>query len=199
MEKEMAVNLQKGQRISLEKESGQKLKNVFMGLGWDVAKKGGFFKKLLGNGGDDIDLDASCLMFDKNKQLVDVVYFGHLDSEDGSIHHTGDNLTGEGEGDDEVINVDLDRIPPNVQYLVFTVSSYRGQTFNEIENAFCRLVDANTGKEIANYTITGGGDYTALLMTKLYRHNGEWKLQALGEATNARTAQDLVNPSVAIL
>lgn len=195
----MAVNLQKGQRISLEKESGQKLSKVFMGLGWDVAKKGGFFSKLLGQGGGDIDLDASCLMFDKDKQLVDVVYFGNLNSSDGSIHHTGDNLTGEGEGDDEVINVDLDRIPPNVQYLVFTVSSYQGQTFNEIENAFCRLVDASTGKEIANYTITGGGDFTALLMTKLYRHNGEWKLQAVGESTNAKTARDLVQPSVAIL
>lgn len=194
----MGVNLQKGQRISLEKESGQKLQKVFMGLGWDVAKKGGFLGKLLGRGGD-IDLDASCLMFDKNKRLVDVVYFGNLNSSDKSVQHTGDNLTGEGEGDDEVINVDLARLSPDVEYLVFTVSSYRGQNFNEIENAFCRLVDANTGKEIANYTITGGGNYTAMLMTKLYRHNGEWKLQAVGESTNAKTARDLVQPAAAIL
>lgn len=193
----MSVSLVKGQRISLEKEAGAPLSRVFMGLGWDVAKKGGLLGKLMG--GSSIDLDASCLLFDKNKQLVDIVYFGQLNSKDGSIRHSGDNLTGEGEGDDEVINVDLDRVSPNVEYLVFTVCSYRGQTFNQVENAFCRLVDSSGDKEIAKFTITGGGDYTGMLMAKLYRHNGEWKMQALGDHANARTAKDLVAPSVAIL
>lgn len=193
----MSVNLVKGQRISLEKEAGGSLSKVFMGLGWDVAKKGGFLGKLVGGG--SIDLDASCLLFDKNRQLVDIVYFGHLASNDGSIRHSGDNLTGEGEGDDEVINVDLDKVAPNVEYLVFTVCSYRGQTFNQVENAFCRLVDASGGKEIAKFVITGGGDYTAMLMAKLYRHNGEWKMHALGDHANAKTANDLVGPAVAAL
>lgn len=196
----MSVNLVKGQRISLEKESGNKLHKIFMGLGWDaVQKKSGMLGRLFGGGAGDIDLDASCVMFDKDKKPVDLVYFSHLTSKDRAVRHTGDNLTGEGDGDDEVINVDLDNVSPDIHYLVFTVCSFRGQTFNEVENAFCRLVDAGTGKEIASYGITGGGNHTAMLMAKLYRRNGEWKMQALGESANARTADELVKPILAIL
>lgn len=192
----MAVNLVKGQKISLEKDG--KLDKVFMGLGWDMAKSSGA-KGLLGRflgGGEprSIDLDASCAMFDKDKNLVDVVYFGHLQSNDRSVQHSGDNLTGEGEGDDEVIRVNLSKVPANVQSLVFTVSSYQGQTFDQIENASCRLVDDNSGKEIANLTITGGGAYTGLIMTKLYRHGGEWKMAAIGEPMQSKTVADLVEP-----
>ena len=187
----MSVNLEKGQRISLEKNGS--LNKVFMGLGWDVAQKssGGFFGKLLGSRASDIDLDASCVLLDAQKNVLDIVYFGQLQSRDGSVMHTGDNLTGEGEGDDEVINVNLSMIPAQVQYLVFTVSSNRGQTFDQIANAFCRLVDANTNQELARYTISGGGSFTGLIMACIYRHNNEWKMRAIGESGQSTTAHDL--------
>lgn len=186
----MGVSLVKGQKISLEKESGTRLSAVFMGLGWDAVKKKGFLG--FGGGSGEIDLDASCVMFDEAKQPVDVVYFGHLESDDGSVLHSGDNLTGEGEGDDEVINVDLGRVPANVHHLVFTVNSFRGQTFDEVENAFCRLVNAADGREIARYGLSGGGAHTAMIMARLYRHNGEWKMAAIGEPTSGQTVAALV-------
>lgn len=191
----MSVSLIKGQKISLDKESGHTLNKVFMGLGWDAAKKGGFLGRLMGG---NIDLDASCVLFSADKQLLDVVYFGQLKSKDGSIRHSGDNLTGAGEGDDEVIYVTLADIPAEVNYLVFTVNSYRGQSFNEVANAYCRLVD-DRNTEIARYTISGGGDYTAMIMAKLYRHNGEWKMQAVGESMRGRTVADMIGPITAIL
>lgn len=191
----MSVSLIKGQKISLDKESGHTLNKVFMGLGWDAAKKGGFLGRLMGG---NIDLDASCVLFSADKQLLDVVYFGQLKSKDGSIRHSGDNLTGAGEGDDEVIYVTLADIPAEVNYLVFTVNSYRGQSFNEVANAYCRLVD-DRNAEIARYTISGGGDYTAMIMAKLYRHNGEWKMQAVGESMRGRTVADMIGPITAIL
>ena len=119
----MAVTLTKGQKISLEKESGGALTRVVMGLGWDpVKKKTGFFSKKPAS----IDLDASCVLFDENKSNLDSVSFKQLKSKDGSITHTGDNLTGEGEGDDEQIIVNLDQVPERVKYLVFTVNSFQG-------------------------------------------------------------------------
>ncbi|MDR2076938.1 MAG: TerD family protein [Desulfovibrio sp.] len=189
----MSVTLVKGQKISLAKEGGGALTKVVMGLGWDaVQPKKGFLGSLFGRGQTTIDLDASCALFDQNKQPVDFVWFRQLQSRDGSIVHTGDNLTGEGEGDDEQIIVDLSRVPPDVIYLVFTVNSFRGQTFNEVENAFCRLEDCSTGKELARYTLSGGGDYTAMIMAKLYRHQGEWKMHALGEPTNGQVVEQLL-------
>lgn len=195
----MAVNLTKGQKISLEKEAGGGLTKVVMGLGWDMAKKsggGGLFSMFGGGSSSDpIDLDASCLMFDDAKNLQDAVYFGQLKSKDGSINHTGDNLTGEGDGDDEQIIVDLSRVPGNVKTLVFTVSSFRGQTFDQVANAFCRIVNQANGKEIAKYALSTQGPHTAQIMAKLYRHNGEWKMAALGENCSGRTFRDML-PSV---
>lgn len=193
----MTISLQKGQGISLTKNDGSSLTKVFLGTGWDVAKSsgGGFFGKLLGGGSDSIDLDASVIMFDANKQFVDNVYFGQLKSRDGSIVHSGDNLTGEGDGDDEVINVDLTRVPSNVQSLVFTISSFRGQNFSKVANAFCRLVDATNNTEIAKYNLSQQGDYTALIIAKIYRHNGEWKMKALGETCQGRTL-DQMKPTI---
>ncbi|MDR1872566.1 MAG: TerD family protein [Deltaproteobacteria bacterium] len=184
----MAISLVKGQKISLDKESGGGLNKVIMGLGWDPIKKKGFFSKKAVN----IDLDASCCLFDENKTPLDVVYFGQLNSKDGSIVHTGDNLTGEGEGDDEQIIVNLSKVPANVKYLVFTVNSYQGQTFDSVENAYCRLVDDRGQKEIARYTLTGGGAHTGLIMAKLYRHQNEWKMHALGDNANGKTVADLI-------
>ena len=188
----MAVNLQKGQKISLEKEAGGTLTSVVMGLGWDVAKKKGLF----GFGREQsIDLDASCIIFDDNNNPIDLVYFGQLASRDGSVQHSGDNRTGEGDGDDEQIAVALNRIPANVKTLVFTVSNYTGQNFSQVENAYCRLVDGQTGKEIARYDLSAQGNHTAQIMAKVYRHNGEWKMHAIGENSQGATP-DLILPKI---
>ena len=187
----MAVNLQKGQKISLEKEAGGALSRVTMGLGWDVAQKRGFFG-FGGGPGEAIDLDASCVLFDEASRPLDVVWFRQLKSRDGSILHTGDNRTGAGEGDDEQIIVDLRSVPPQVKSLVFTVNSFTGQNFSTVENAFCRIFDTNSGKEIARYDLSVQGSHTAQIMAKLYRHNGEWKMHAIGENGTGRTFDDLM-------
>jgi tellurium resistance protein TerZ len=187
----MAVNLQKGQKISLDKEAGTGLTKVIMGLGWDVAKK----KSFLGFGGGagaDIDLDTSCLMFDEQSQMVDIVWFRQLQSKDGSIKHSGDNRTGAGEGDDEQIVVDLTRIPANVKSLVFTVNSFTGQNFSQVENAYCRIVNAGNNQEVARYNLSCQGNHSAQIMAKVYKHNGEWKMHALGENGNGRTFEELM-------
>ena len=187
----MAVNLQKGQKISLEKEAGGALSRVTMGLGWDVARSKGFFG-FGGGKGDAIDLDASVVMFDETGRAVDVVWFRQLNSRDGSIVHTGDNRTGAGDGDDEQIIVDLRSVPPNVKSLVFTVNSFTGQDFSKVANAFCRIFDTSSSKEIARYDLSVQGSHTAQIMAKLYRHNGEWKMHAIGENANGRTFDDLM-------
>ena len=195
----MSVNLSKGQKISLEKEAGGALSQIKMGLGWDVGaapqKSGGFLGGLFGGGGSaggSIDLDASCIMLDANKQMVDAIWFGQLQSKDSSILHTGDNRTGAGDGDDEVINVNLSRIPDHVQALVFTVNSFTGQTFATVNNAFCRLVNASNNSEVARYDLSAQGSHTALILAKIYRHNGEWKMHAIGETASGRTFHDLM-------
>ncbi len=186
----MGVNLSKGQKISLEKEAGGQLTQIVMGLGWDVVKKKGFMG--LFGGETEIDLDASCIMFDINNQAVDAIWFKQLGSQDGSIQHTGDNRTGAGDGDDEQIKVDLSRVPASVKTLIFVVNSFTGQTFAQVENAFCRVVNQANGQEVARYNLTGQGSHTAQVMAKLYRHNNEWKMQAIGEYANGRTFQDLM-------
>lgn len=186
----MAVNLTKGQKISLEKESGGGLSRIVMGLGWDAKKKGGFFG--LGAKDQSIDLDASCILFDEGRQPLDAVWFRQLQSQDGSIHHTGDNRTGDGDGDDEQIVVDLGRVPAGVKSLVFVVNSFTGQNFSQIENAFCRVVNAANGKELARYNLSCNGAHTAMVMAKVYRHSGEWKMHAIGENTSGRTFQEMM-------
>jgi tellurium resistance protein TerZ len=193
----MAISLAKGQKISLEKEAGGTLTRICMGLGWDAAKKGGVLG--LFSSTQEIDLDASCLMFDGAKNLVDTVWFRQLRSNDGSIIHTGDNRTGAGEGDDEQIMVDLTRVPAEVQALVFTVNSFTGQTFNSVANAYCRMVNTANNKEIARYTLSGGGNHTAQIMAKVYRHNGEWKMHAIGEPSSGRTFHDMMPQIITFL
>lgn len=184
----MAISLQKGQKISLEKESGQPLSRVIMGLGWDAVKK----KSLFGGGGGSIDLDASCVMFGADNKVVDTIWFRQLKSRDGSVTHTGDNTTGDGEGDDEQIIVDLTKVPENVKSLVFTVCSFTGQTFDSVENAYCRLVNGADQKEIARYTLGAQGPHTAQIMAKVYKHNNEWKMHAIGEPAHGRTIEQLI-------
>jgi tellurium resistance protein TerZ len=186
----MSVNLSKGQKISLDKEAGSALSNITMGLGWDAVKSKGFFG--FGAKTEAVDLDASCVLFDDNNHSVDVVWFRQLKSRDGSIVHTGDNRTGAGDGDDEQINVDLSRVPANVKSLVFTVNSFTGQNFAQVQNAYCRIVNAANGQEVARFDLSVQGAHTAQIMAKLYRHNGEWKMHAIGENGSGRTFDDLM-------
>src|SRR5471030_1863058 len=190
----MTVSLSKGQKISLEKEAGGALGRVTMGLGWDAIKTKGFLA--FGSKTEAVDLDASCVMFDEGHRPVDVIFFRQLKSKDGSIVHTGDNRTGAGDGDDEQINVDLSKVPPQVKSLVFTVNSFTGQNFSQVENAYCRILNAANQQEIARFNLSVQGAHTAQIMAKLYRHNGEWKMHAIGENGNGRTFDDLM-PQIA--
>lgn len=176
------VNLVKGQKISLEKPGGGSLTKVFMGLGWDPAA-----------GEDDIDLDASCICLDSSKNVIDTIYFGNLNGASGSIIHSGDNLTGDGDGDDEVINVDLSKVPSNIESLVFTINSFQGQTFNDVANCFARLVDSSSHKELCIFKLAEKGANNAVIMCRIYRYNGQWKFSAMGNPASGRTASDLVN------
>lgn len=198
----MSISLSKGQTISLEKDGGGGLTKVFMGCGWDPAQpeKKGFLGGIFGGGKvDEIDLDASVIMFDGEKTPIDVVWFQQLSSQDGSIEHGGDNLTGEGDGDDEIIYVNLAGMARNVKYLVFTVNSFRGQTFNEVDNAFARLVDDTTGKEICRYELTEQGSHTGVIMASMEETSDGWKMTAHGIRADGRSVQDLANAAVAVL
>lgn len=193
------VSLAKGQTVTLEKRGGGGLSKVAMGLGWDVRKAGGFFAKLTGGGGGDIDLDASCLVFDGNGRMIDQVWFRQLASQDGSIVHSGDNLTGAGDGDDETISVDLTRLPATAQSLIFTVNSFRGDTFDRIENAYCRVVDSTTGQELVRYDLSGSGSHTGQVMARLARSGAGWAFTAVGERTSGRTFHDMMPQITAAL
>lgn len=185
----MSVNLSKGQRVSLAKSGGGSLTQVRMGLGWDATKTKGFFGKAKEQ---SIDLDASCLLFDAAGSLVDQVWFAQLVSKDGSVQHTGDNRSGAGDGDDESIVVDLPRLPASVANLVFTVNSFTGQDFSQIDNAFCRLIDETTGGELARYELSGSGQHNAQIMAKVTREGSGWAMTAIGAIASGRTVSALV-------
>jgi tellurium resistance protein TerZ len=185
----MSVSMSKGQKISLSKDGGGQLTRVKMGLGWDAAESKGLFGKKKSK---SIDLDASCLLLDADRNVADTVWFRQLKSKDGSIVHTGDNLTGAGEGDDESIIVELGKVPAAVQTLVFTVNSFSAQGFSEVLNAFCRLVDETNGNEVARFDLSAQGSHTAMVMAKVYRHGGEWKMAALGDPGQGKTVKDLI-------
>ncbi|GAA2588540.1 TerD family protein [Dactylosporangium fulvum] len=185
----MSVSLQKGQTVSLSKAGGPALTKVRMGLGWDAVKKRGLFgaRKT-----QDIDLDASCLLFDRGGALVDQVWFRQLRSAGGAVQHTGDNVTGAGEGDDESIIVDLPALPTTVQTLVFVVNSFTGQSFAQVENAYCRLVNEVNGAELARYDLSGSGPHTAQVMCKVARDRDGWAMTAIGAKGTGRTFRDLL-------
>lgn len=199
----MSINLKKGQRISLTKESNS-LSKVVVGLGWDAVEKTGG-KGLLGSlfGGqksENIDCDASVFMLNENDKVTgkdSVIYFGNLKTKDGSIQHMGDNLTGDGEGDDEQITVDLSRVPDNIHKLIFVVNIYacvkRNQHFGMIKNAFIRVVNMSDNKELMRFNLTD--DYagkTGLYVGEIYRHGKEWKFAALGEGDNSTGINDMI-------
>jgi tellurium resistance protein TerZ len=183
----MSVNMTKGQRISMTKDSGSTLSRIRMGLGWDAVKKRGLF----GSKQQEIDLDASCMVYDRSGRLLDAVWWKQLKSRDGAIVHTGDNRTGAGEGDDESIIVDLTALHPEIVTLMFVVNSFTGQNFSQIENATCRLVDSATETEIARYVLTGSGTHNSQVMAKVSREGSGWSMTAIGAVANGRTFQDL--------
>jgi tellurium resistance protein TerZ len=190
----VSINLTKGQKVSLAKRDGGSLSVVRMGLGWDAVKKRGLF----GSKSQQIDLDASALLFDTGGNLVDAVWFRQLRSQDGSVQHTGDNLTGAGDGDDETILVDLTRLSPAITQIAFVVSSFTGQDFSQIENAFCRLVDQTTGEELARFALSGSGRHNAQIMAKVGRGDGGgWTMTAIGAVASGRTFQELLPATAA--
>jgi len=192
----MSITLSKGQTVSLTKTSASTLTRVRMGLGWDAMKVRGFFG---GYKDQAIDLDASCLVFDAANNLIDQVWFNQLRSSDGAIVHTGDNTTGAGDGDDESIVVELGGVQDAATNLVFVVSSYSGESFGKIENAFCRLVDSKDETELARFDLSGSGPHTAQIMAKLTRNGTSWDMTAIGSKTNGRTIRDLIPAATAAL
>lgn len=178
----MGVSLVKGQKVDLTKGNSN-LKKIVVGLGWDVNKY---------DGQADFDLDASAFLLNANGKVrndSDFVFYGNLNHQSGAVNHTGDNLTGEGEGDDEQIKVDLSKVPSDVESIAFAITIYdaetRKQTFGQVSNAFVRIFDEETGNELIRYDL--GEDYsveTALVVGKLYRKDGEWKFEAIGSGYN---------------
>ena len=174
----MAINLTKGQKVDLTK-GNPGIKKLMVGLGWDVNAF---------DSGADFDLDAAAFMLGDNGRCPtekEFIFYGNLTHPSESIKHMGDNLTGEGEGDDEQIFVDLTKIPANVSKVAFTVTIYeaesRGQNFGQVSNSFIRIVDESTGQELIHYDL--GEDFsieTAVVVGELYKHNGEWKFNAIG-------------------
>ena len=185
------VSLTKNQAVSLTKTTGSKLSEVSIGLGWDpIKKEKGFFGKIFG-GSDAIDLDASCILLTKDREELECIFFNQLQSACGSIQHQGDNLTGEGDGDDEVIHANLAKLSDEVHYLAITVNSFRGQTFNEVENAFCRLVDKNSS-EICRYQLADKGAHTGILIASFCRQDDDWIFTAHGLPCKGRSIQEMI-------
>ena len=196
----MGVNLQKGQKVNLKKSDGQALSRIRIGLGWDPVeqKKGGLFGSIFGGSAPDIDCDASVIVCQGGRLASrdDVVYFGNPKHSSGAIRHTGDNLTGEGEGDDEQILVDLTAVPADYDKLVFVVNIYdcesRKQDFGMIANAFIRICDENTGEEFCRYNLSESyAGMTAMIFGEIYRYNGEWKFNAIGQGTKDKGLNEL--------
>ncbi len=183
------VSLQKNQTVSLMKGGRPLLSRVKMGLGWEPAYRG-----------KDIDLDASVIAFGPQRNHIDSCYFGKLQILGGAVQHSGDNLTGEGAGDDEVITVDLGRLPMEVSGLVFTVNSFSGQKFTEVAKAYCRLMDASTGEELVRFDLTSAEPQTGVMMAKLIRqYSGEWDMTAMGEFVKGRTVRGMIKPAAKAL
>ncbi|UNL85286.1 TerD family protein [Priestia koreensis] len=174
----MALSLSKGQKVDLTK-TNPGLTKVLVGLGWDTNKY---------DGGGDFDLDASVFLLDSTGRCAserDFVFYNQLEGGNGSVVHTGDNRTGEGDGDDEQIKVDLANVPASVEKISFVITIHhaneRSQNFGQVSNAFCRIVNEATNEEVIRYDL--GEDFsieTAIIVGDLYRHNGEWKFSAVG-------------------
>ena len=178
----MSVSLSKGQRVDLTK-GRPSLKNILVGLGWDINHY---------DGEADFDLDASVFMVKENDKVgkdEDFIFYGNLEHSSKSVKHMGDNRTGEGEGDDEVIKIKLDKIPSGYETLAVTVTIYdaesRLQNFGMVGNAYVRVVDEETGEELIRFDLSEDfSTETALVVAEIYKHNGEWKFKAVGSGYN---------------
>ena len=200
----MSVKLTKGQKVSLSKDSSGNsygIRSIIVGLGWDAARggSGGLFGGLFGGSKPaDIDCDASAFLLKDGKlrESRDIVYFGNLTHYTGSVKHMGDNLTGDGEGDDEQIVIDLSRVPMEYDRIVIVVNIYaaykRKQDFGMISNAFVRVVNGSNGQEMLKYDLTENyAGLTAMIFGEVYRHNGEWKFNAIGSGTRDGSISEL--------
>lgn len=195
----MAINLQKGQSISLKKQV-PKLEAVMCALGWDVAEKTGGFLGLFSNNAD-FDLDASVLCLNEADKLTskeNLIYFGNLRHFSGAINHLGDNLTGEGEGDDEQILIYLNQLPSDIHKLVFVINIYaatqRKQDFGQVKNAFVRLVNLTDKREIVRFKLSGEGyeGKQSMVMAAVTRQNDDWKMTAIGKGLNLSSLDDIM-------
>ncbi|MCM1992828.1 TerD family protein [Oceanirhabdus seepicola] len=199
----MAISLQKGQRISLTKED-KNLSKIMVGLGWDPVKNAGnkgVFGGLFGGSQNDVDCDASVIMLDESNKIrgkENIIYFGNLKSKCASVNHMGDNLTGDGDGDDEQIMIDLSRVPREIHKLVFVVNIYacvkRKQHFGMIQNAYIRIMNTANSKEMVRFNLTDNySGKTALFVGEIYRHGDEWKFAATGEGDNSTGLKEMIN------
>jgi stress response protein SCP2 len=183
------VCLRKGERVILTKSGAPALTQVVMGLGWDPAAQG-----------KDIDLDASVIAYDAGGAAQETVWFMQLEGFGGAIQHAGDSLTGEGDGDDEQIKVDLSRLPTAVHGLVFVITSFRGHKFTDVRNAFCRLVDGRSGTELVRFDLSESKPNTGVVMATLTRSaSGHWVMAAVGTFHDAKTARTMVDVGAAAL
>lgn len=192
----MSVNLVKGQKVDLRKTNGGTLRKVVVGLGWDEVEKKGFFSAFKKS--SPIDCDASAIICRSGKLVddSDIVYFGNLKHKTGSVIHMGDNLTGAGDGDDEQITVDLEKLPSNCDKVVFIVNIYqsleRGQHFGMISNAFIRIFDAETNQELCKYNLTENyNGMTGMIFGEMCRCNSIWQFDAIGQGTHDNDIRSL--------
>ena len=196
----MAINLVKGQKIDLRKSSNETLSRFCVGVNWGAIEKKGFFG---GISKVAVDLDASCALYDDNKNVLDVVYFGKLRSSDGSIAHSGDDLTGDMDGDDgldnEIITVDLSILNPAVTSIAFVLNSFKGQDFGTIPFASIRIYEGTptrVNEVFATFDIANGSGFSghvSMVMGVFYKKNNEWKFNAIGEPTKDKKLQDTLN------
>lgn len=185
----MAINLQKGQRINLEKGNGTKLTHICVGVNWGAIETKGMFSTTK----TAVDLDASCILYDSNKQIIETVYYGNLKSKDGAVKHSGDDLTGDLDGDDgldnEVLTLDFSALNPAVQYVGFCLNSFKKQDFKDIPFASIRIYEgtpAQVREVFATYNVAKDSSFAgsiAMVLGVFYLRNGEWKFNAIGEPT----------------
>jgi tellurium resistance protein TerZ len=180
------IELDQGQELLLARDDGTPVTRLQVGLGWDKERTAG----AIGTGAPDVDLDASAVQF-SDDQLFDLAFYNNLKTRDGSVEHLGDNLTGRGDGDDEVITVDLGRVYAKVDTIVFMVSSYQGHTLEWVNNAYCRVVEED-GVEVARFTLSGGVAQTGLVMVTLVRADDGWRMRAIGAGIAATIPTEAV-------
>jgi len=195
----MAINLQKGQRINLTKENGAMLTQACVGINWGAIEKKGFFGGITK---EAVDLDGSCILYDSNKNATEIIYFGNLKSKNGAVRHSGDDLTGDVDGNDgldnEVITIDFSSLESNVEHVALVLNSYKGQDFGTIPFASIRIYEGTPThvKEVfAKYDIANDASFrghVAMVMGVFYKRNNEWKFNAIGDPTADRKLQETI-------